>query len=197
MSKKRNARRRTRNVLLIVSMMLVVAMASIGGTVAWLTDKTQTITNTFTTSDIGITLAETTSDYKMVPGCDIAKDPTVTVSETSEDCWLFVKVEKSANYDTFMNGYAVASGWNQVPGVEGVYYRGVAADADVKTFGVLEGNKVVVRQDVTKQMMNNLTSNPTLSFTAYAVQQEGFPETNIAGAWTQASSATVVSGGSN
>ena len=190
MSKKRNARRRTRNVLLIVSMMLVVAMASVGATVAWLTDKTQTITNTFTTSDIEITLTETTSDYKMVPGREIAKNPTVTVSDSSEACWLFVKIEKSANYDTFMNGYNVAEGWTALTGNEGVYYREVAADATDKTFEVLADNKVVVLNTVTKQMMNNLTADnyPTLAFTAYAAQKENL---DVATAWAQAQNAVV------
>lgn len=185
MSKKRNARRRTRNVLLIVSMMLVVAMASVGVTVAWLTAQTTTITNTFTTSDINITLTETKSDFQMVPGREIAKDPVVTVVAGSEACWLFVKVEKSTNYDSFMNGYNIADGWTALPNVDGVYYRAVAANADIKSFSVLKDNKVEVLDTVTKEQMKGLTTTtyPTLSFTAYAIQSEGI--TSAADAWAK------------
>ena len=48
----------------------------IGGTMAWLTDKTPEIVNTFTDSDIEITLTETgatnnANSYKMVPGLSL------------------------------------------------------------------------------------------------------------------------------
>ena len=43
---------------------------AIGGTLAWLTDKTDPVVNTFTVGNVDITLAETTGqEYKMVPGC--------------------------------------------------------------------------------------------------------------------------------
>lgn len=197
MSKKRNARRRTRNVLLIVSMMLVVAMASVGVTVAWLTDTTTTITNTFTSSDINIELAETTgTSYKMVPGATITKDPVATVKANSEACWLFVKLEKSANFDSFME-YQIAAGWKEVPGNAGVYYRAVGTSPAViaadQSYDVLLNDTVTVKDSVKKEDMNALTSAnyPTLKVTAYAVQQEGFAEDKIADAWTQAQTATV------
>lgn len=191
MSKKRNARRRTRNVLLIVSMMLVVAMASVGVTVAWLTDKTDPVVNTFTGSDVDITLAEATrSPYKMVPGVDIAKDPKVTVLADSEACWLFVKIEKANNFDNFMT-FAPATGWTALPNVSGVYYRAVGdTDAD-QPFDVLDGNKVSVKNTVTKQMMDDLTeaTQPKLTFTAYAIQTAGFEE--VADAWAEISNPTA------
>lgn len=197
MSKKRNARRRTRNVLLIVSMMLVVAMASVGVTVAWLTDTTQTITNTFTTSDITIELTETTgTSYKMVPGATITKNPVATVKAGSEACWLFVKLEKSANFDSFME-YEIAEGWTALSGVDGVYYRAVGTSPAViaadQSYDVLLNDTVTVKSTVTKANMNALTSTtyPTLKVTAYAVQQEGFAADKIADAWTQAQTATV------
>ena len=65
-----------RKALVVLSLMMVLAVAAVGGTLAWLTDSTQEVKNTFTTSDIDITLAETTgTSYKMVPGFTITKDP--------------------------------------------------------------------------------------------------------------------------
>ena len=156
---------------------------SVGGTLAWLTAKTDAVTNTFTVGNIKIDLAETTTDFKMVPGCTIAKDPKVTVLDGSEDCYLFVKLEKSTNFDDFLT-YEMAkdsSGnviWTQLTDsygneIPGVYYREVPAVTTDTTFSVLKDDKVTVLDNVTKEMMNGLTTEenyPTLTFTAYACQ---------------------------
>lgn len=70
---------RTRNTVTAILMFVLVLSFTIGGTLAWLTDTTEPVTNTFTYGDINITLAETTEVYKMVPGNSISKDPSVTV----------------------------------------------------------------------------------------------------------------------
>ena len=108
-----------KSLALIFSLALIV-IGIAGGTLAWLTAKTNTVVNTFTTSDIEITLAESTGDtYKMVPGFTIAKDPKVTVLEGSEKCYLFVKLEKSANFDAFLS-YEIADGWTALDGTANV-----------------------------------------------------------------------------
>ena len=166
-------KRRNRRIALTLCVMFVVLAASIGGTVAWLTDKTDAITNTFTAGDISITLTETTgSSYKMVPGVDITKNPKVTVGEGSEACWLFVKVVKSDNFDDFMT-YEMADGWTLVPGETNVYYRTVGATTANTDFAVIKDNQVTVMNSVTKADMNALTeaTYPKLTFTAYAVQK--------------------------
>ena len=159
-------------ILALVLACIVCVGIGIGGTLAWLTATTDDVKNTFTTSDINITLAETKTDFKMVPGYTIEKDPKVTVLKGSEKCYLFVKLEKSANFDSFMT-YTVADGWTQLTGVENVYYRIVDADtANDQTFGVIKDNKVTVKDTVTKVDMNALTANtyPTLTVAAYASQ---------------------------
>ena len=83
-----------------LALLLAIAIVVVGvvaGTLAWLTDKTAPVTNTFTTSDIDIDLTETEAEYKMIPGWSIDKDPTVTVKAGSEACYLFVKLVKSDN----------------------------------------------------------------------------------------------------
>ena len=156
---------------LVLALTLLVADV-VGGTLAWLTDRTAEVKNTFTVGDINNGLTETTTDYKMVPGNTIAKDPTVTVKANSEACWLFVKVTKSENLDTFIT-YAIAEGWTALPGVDGVYYREVPASAADQTFSVLADNAVTVNSDVTKEMLTAKDiANPTLTFKAYAVQKD-------------------------
>lgn len=154
---------------LVLALTLLVA-GVVGGTLAWLTDQTAEVKNTFTVGDINIGLTETTADYKMVPGNTIAKDPTVTVKANSEACWLFVKVTESENLDTFIT-YAIADGWTELE--SGVYYREVSASAADQTFSVLAGNAVTVKSDVTKTMLETAkTDAPTLTFQAYAVQKD-------------------------
>lgn len=187
-------RRRRRSTLkpLLVAMAVVLLIGCVaGGTLAWLTDTTNNVVNTFTTSDINITLTESnTTDnkasFKMIPGHSITKDPKVTVQAGSEKCYVFVKIDEStdpvlSNYIT----YDVAAGWlvldkTQYPGV---YYRVVDSRTDAQTFGVIgyrdavgkfNADNVLVKSTVTKEMMKALNEDgaakPTLTFKAYAIQ---------------------------
>lgn len=172
----------------VLAIVLVVAL-SVAGTYAYLTDKTAQVVNTFTVGNVDIKLAETTGNsYKMVPGTTINKNPVVTVKENSEDCWLFVKVEKSANFDSFLT-YAMADGWTALDGVNGVFYRTVEEGAADQDFAVLANNTVTVKPDVTKDMMdaidNGTAAKPTLTFTAYACQGAGFDSADKA--WAEVS----------
>ena len=154
---------------LVLALTLLVA-GIVGGTLAWLTDQTAEVKNTFTVGDINIGLTETTADYKMVPGNTIAKDPTVTVKANSEACWLFVKGTESENLGNFIT-YTVDTGWTELE--SGVYYREVPASAADQTFSVLAGDAVTVKSDVTRTMLETAkTDAPTLTFKAYAVQKD-------------------------
>lgn len=191
----------------VAAVMLAVVMlvgCSIGATLAYLKMKTAPIVNTFTSSDISITLTESPVDggsanansYKMVPGDTITKDPVVTVEAGSEACWLFVKLDKSGNYGTYLNDYVMASvttgekqwKWQPVTDEAGVYYIKVS-EADAKTgiaYQVLAGNSLSVKTSVTKADMALIKSSgqPTLTITAYAVQQLGFGTAELA--WAEA-----------
>lgn len=169
---------------LVLALTLLVA-GIVGGTLAWLTDQTAEVKNTFTVGDINIGLTETTTDYKMVPGNTIAKDPTVTVKANSEACWLFVKVTESTDLKNFIT-YAIAEGWTALPGVDGVYYREVPASAADQTFSVLAGDAVTVKSDVTRTMLETAkTDAPTLTFKAYAIQKDHFATADAA--WAEVS----------
>lgn len=183
-----------RSVAIVLSLVLVFCCA-VGGVLAWLTDKTDKVENTFTVGNIDITLEENAGGdnkkFKMVPGDTITKDPKVTVETGSEACWLFVEVEESDNLDTFIT-YSVADGWETLDGVNGVYYRAVDAEtaAGGYEYSVLAGDQVTVKGSVTKDMMDDLTTTnqPTLTFTAYACQMAGFDD-DVAGAWEEVNAA--------
>ncbi len=157
---------------LIVAAALLLALG-VGATIAFLVSSPVTVKNTFTVGNVSITLQETTgAQYKLAPGVDLTKDPTITVKAGSEACWLFVKVEKEPELDAFCT-YEIQSQWIPLPGQDGVYYQQVAkADTD-QSFAVLTGNCVTVKDTVTEQQLSAITTYPTLKCTAYAIQCEG------------------------
>lgn len=99
----------------IVAALLAVVLligVGIGGTLAWLTATSGTVTNTFTVGDVNIELKEhalvdgeldtdTEVDeedtYKIVPGTSQPKDPFVRVMANSEDSWIFVQIKEVNN----------------------------------------------------------------------------------------------------
>lgn len=183
----------SRAFIALLALVLVIGCVA-GGTVAWLVAKTEPVVNTFTYGNINIDLTETTgTNYKIIPGKDIVKDPKVTVTAGSEDCWLFVKVvEEHWPTATLEDGtrkvsYTIADGWTPVEGQTNVYYRVVKADDTVREFPVLKNNIVTVSDQLTKGDIQ--TAQPKLTFTAYAVQQENIAD--AAAAWEAANPTTT------
>ena len=149
----------------------MLLIGSIASSLAWLVSTTGSVENTFTTSDVDITLTETTGDsYKMIPGYTRSKDPTVTVKSVSEKCYVFVEVTKTNDPDKYLN-YSIDSGWKVLDENAGIYYMIVEdTDAD-QTFKVLTDNQVVVKTSVTKSdMAAAKDAVPKLTFKAYAIQ---------------------------
>ncbi len=205
----RNVKRTNKKLVSLILALVLTIGGVVGGTLAWLTAETPAVTNTFAPSDINIELAETPNlDLKMVPGCDITKDPKVTVKAGSEACWLFVKIEESANYDRYLAAYTVADNWKQVKDAEGNEVQGVFYYDGEITNGtaipVLKDNRVTVLTTVTKGDMEAIdgvapagtaeadidsveaaekAARPTLTFTAYAIQKAKFD--TAAAAWAQ------------
>lgn len=197
------AGRSFRGLVLVLALALIVGVAG-GATFAWLTAKTDPVVNTFTYGDINITLAESTgSDYKIIPGVDIEKNPKVTVKAGSEACWLFVKVEEEKWPElTYVNkdgkavrkvNYDIAGGWAKGDGTDipaNVYYRKVDASKANQEFPVLKDNKITVSDTLTKIDINEkLTGTPKLSITAYAIQKDGMD--TAAKAWAAIADTTT------
>lgn len=169
---------------LLLSLVLVFGVIA-GGTLAWLTAQSDTVVNTFTTSDINVKLAEskgvTTADgksFKMVPGKSIEKDPKAWVVAGSEDCYLFVKLDWENNENKQYLDWDIAEGWRLVPNQTNVYYRVVTAsqmsndNGATNSYPVLKNNTVTVSGNITKAQMNAFTDAtlPKLTVTAYASQ---------------------------
>lgn len=176
--------------VMMLALVLVFGCA-VGGTVAWLVAKTEPVVNTFTYGDINITLTETkpaNQQAKIIPGVDIEKDPKVTVKADSEACWLFVEVKEEGTFVANKVTYSVDDSWTKGNGTDipaNVYYREVGAVTADTDFYVLKDNKVTVSNSLTKEDITNITQ-PTLTFTAYAVQKDGMD--TAAAAWAAANS---------
>lgn len=111
-----------RKVVTLLASLALVAVVGVGGTLAYLSDQTQTLTNRFTMTDKGINIGldeaavkkEADGDFVVnndvdrldasevakqqeyegvLPNTTLPKDPTVTVKATSDACYVFVSVK--------------------------------------------------------------------------------------------------------
>lgn len=180
---------------MLLSLVLVIGCVA-GGTLAWLTDTTDPVTNTFTVGDIDLTLKETPynadgtygtpaenveNSYPLIPGNSYKKDPVVEVAAGSEDCYLFVKIVEANNPGTYLNYTLALDGWTQLNGQTGVYYRTVAKTDTTRSWKLLTGDTISVKDTIVKAGISTEGTNnvampaagiePKLTFTAYAVQQ--------------------------
>lgn len=189
MKNRRNVSNKT--VAILLALVLAIGCA-VGGTLAWLISQTESVVNTFTYGDIDIDLTETTgTEYKIIPGVNINKDPKVTVTAGSEACWLFVKVEEQGTFVANKVTYGIAADWTKGDGTkipENVYYREVNAAAAKagESYYILKGNTtyangvVTVSENLTKAEVNSIATQPKLIFTAYAVQKDGIADATTA-----------------
>ena len=165
----------------------LLATAVIGTTLAYFTD-TKTVTNTFSSGNVTITLDEapvgpdgqattgnrvTTNDYKLYPGKEYDKDPTITVASGSEDCYLFVRVvnglaDLEAAGDTTIAKQMENKGWTLVDGETNVYMQSgiYSAEAEAVVFETFTID--------TAETATTLADAENVVITAYAVQAEGF-----------------------
>ena len=196
----------TRNRILLTALAaLLLVTLTIGGTVAWLQDKTEAVMNTFTTSNVDIKLEEknpANQTAKMVPGATIAKDPKVTVVKGSEACWLFVEITETNNTFGDNNAkclsYDVQAPWQKVDGTNNVYYTTVDATTAAKGAEYPVISSVTVNPDMTNADMDKAEENhPTLTFTAYAIQSANLKDSTgadvstAAEAWKLAQTSTT------
>ncbi len=173
-----------------------LVVASVLGTMAFLTSKDQ-VNNTFTVGNVAITLDEAhvndagvvqdqtrvkANTYKLIPGHEYTKDPTVHVTAGSENSWIFIKVEDgltAIEADTTVADQITANSWTALEGVAGVYYKEYTSSADVTNLVVFETFKVKGDANVSQY------ANAKINVTAYAIQKDGF--TTPAAAWAEVS----------
>lgn len=194
----------TNKVLLMLLCAVVPVAGSVFGTMAYLTDN-DAATNTFTVGKVYIELDEAKvnsdgsyvtdisnrvkeNEYHLIPGHTYIKDPTIHISDDSEDCYLFVRVENSIrNIETNEEGKTIAEqmedlGWVAVEGVDNVYVLVKGEDAD--KYAVSKGADVVVFESFTIDgdtvdndkiaKYDSEQYETMITVAAYAVQTAGF-----------------------
>lgn len=209
-------RMKARNKILLLALCMAALIAvSVLGTMAYLT-STDTVTNTFTVGKVAITLDEAkvndagvavtpaervkANSYKLMPGHSYTKDPTVHVTDGSENCYIFVKVENGisafeAANEVGTDGYKtiatqiITNGWAELTGVDNVYYRSYTNGENAqKSFTVFSNFKIADNAnnaEATKTSWNAVTAeNTKITVTAYAIQADGFA--NADAAWAAA-----------
>lgn len=195
--------------ILVACLCVALAVLTIAGTtLAYLTSQDK-VTNTFTVGKVKITLdeakvndmgvvdtAETSrvkqNTYKLMPGHEYAKDPTVHVEAGSETCYVYVKVENglgNAEGGTKIAAQISAKGWTALNGVANVYYKEVAASDTVTDLVVFE--KFTMADTVDATALNALNGK-TIVVTAYAIQKDGTG--TAAEAWSTAGFGSTTSG---
>jgi len=197
--------------LALCAVMLVVG--SVMGTMAYLTFTTDTVTNTFTVGSVKLgngTLEEGLdeadvdeygsiestdrvqgNEYKLVPGHEYIKDPTVHVAYTSENCYVYVKVENgiAAIEAEEKDGYKkvanqiLDNGWTALPGVTDVYYKSWTKPAPIpdtdKTDDLVVFEEFKVEGEKVASELEAYATEKIL-VTAYAVQADGFDSAEAA-----------------
>ena len=186
-----------KKVFLTVLCAVALVVASVLGTMAFLTSKDQ-VNNTFTVGKVAITLDEAkvtdmgalvagadrvkANTYKLIPGHEYTKDPTIHVDKDSENSWIFVKVDNGlANIeaDTKIAKQITDNGWTALDGVTGVYYKEYTSAATATDLAVFGAFKIKDDADVSTY------SNAKIDVYGYAIQKDGFD--TAAAAWAEVS----------
>lgn len=192
----------TKKALLLALCAVLLVVSTVFATLAYLTSTTEVVENTFTIGKVKITLDEAKvteygvvegtsrvieNTYKLMPGHEYTKDPTIHVVKGSEECYLFVKITDdiaAIQDNTTVATQMAANGWLALNGVENVYYlnktidaRKADADIDVPVFKTfkIKGDADVASYD-----------GKTITVQAYAIQKDGF--NTAADAWKAAPS---------
>lgn len=167
--------------LTIALSMVLVAAIAVTGTLAFLTDESNILTNKFKFGNTEVTIAEPDwtaalggeEAMKVVPGETVDKDPTVTV-KGSEEVYVYAYVNNAlADYVTIG---AIGSNWTAVNGPDGLaglyrYNTTVTPAADGTTLEPLF-ETVTISDEITQEELE--TSNPftdgTITVQAYVHQ---------------------------
>ena len=143
----RRTKRKNKNALIAVLLLLIIALLAAGRTIAWLT-KTSSISNTFTvgtfttpktdpkdptkTINIDGNLYEPSWDskaeHKLVPAASFSKDPYVGIGPGSEDAVVYVYVKNTLSnkvYFTLNEGWEAVSGHVTAGFAENTYTSGL------------------------------------------------------------------------
>lgn len=189
----------TKKVLGLAIAVVALVGVSVMGTVAYLTDTTTEVKNSFTVGNVAITLDEAkvdedgkeiigtdaervyTNSYHLIPGNTYDKDPTVTVEADSEECYVFITVdnglagiEGTGETDTIAAQIA-ENGWSLVSGYTNLYQYKTTVTGSTVGVGLSVFKTVSIADSVTGEDLTNY-KDATITINACAIQAEGFED---------------------
>ncbi len=191
-----------KSIALSIASVATAATLLFGGvTYAYLQDNSEDVVNTMKTNKVLVDLYETkdgekvmSNEYDIIPGATATKDPTVSVDNTVP-AYVFVEITDTSN--GFIK-YELIDGWLPLEGKDNVYYRDVPAKANPtdpdQVFGILKNNQITFDKSIQNSDMveadgKTLKAPYTLTFKAFAIQQEGFE--SVQDAWLGVAPAEV------
>lgn len=140
----------------------------------------------------GDTLAErvTENTYKLIPGHEYTKDPTIHIVGESEPCYLFVEIHNgiaAIEDGTTIAQQMAANNWVVLDSTKGIYYL------NYTTAKVEENNTLDVPVFAKFKLKTDANvaeyADKSITVIAYAVQADGF--TSAADAWGKTFGATT------
>lgn len=169
-------------ILLLALCAALLVSASVMGTLAYLTNTTAPVINTFTIGNVSISLDETDVDiygvkdsenrvmkntYKLIPGRVYLKDPTIHVNKDSEECWVFIKMSNSLGETAI---FEIDKNWKElVQAEDGVVYAYNVKLTEGESSTALF-NAFQFAGDADPEAFDG----KTITLIGYAVQAEGF-----------------------
>ena len=178
--------------LTIALSMVLVAAIAVTGTLAFLTDKSEVLTNTFTFGNTEVTIAEPKwdaalaengidGDMKVVPGQTVAKDPTVTV-KGSEEVYVYAYVNNTLAVHVEIG--EINKNWVAVDDLPGLYrYNTTVTPAAGGTELEPLFEEVTISETVTQEMLkgdDNPFTDGTITVQAYVHQAKEIGDTPVA-----------------
>lgn len=177
--------------LLTLACALLLVVATVFTTLAYLVDSNNIVTNTFTVGKVDIDMDETNVDpddpndpprdkvneYPLTPGTTHTKDPIIHVKPGSQESYLFVKLEnglnplvKTEDIVSQMTGH----GWTLVPGQEDIYYyqdtvTGHEAGENAEDVDIPVFDSITIPESADEKTLDGFGSK-TIVVTAYAIQ---------------------------
>ena len=203
--------KKMKKVLALTACAAMLVVGSVAGTLAYLTSSAS-VENTFTVGNVTITMDEINVDgkdasgvanagstrdvantYHLTPGSTYVKDPTVHVANSSEECYVFVKITNEIknieDASSKIENQITDKGWLRLDNVDNVYYKqwapSVPADpAEAATYLAGTTDLVVFDNFKIDGSVNNTTlagyADKTITVKAYAIQEDNFASASAA-----------------
>lgn len=109
----------------------------------------------------------------LIPGNIAAKDNAVTIAAGSDSCYIFLMLNQSGEFDSFME-YGLDKSWQSIKGFKNVYYTEAEPSDSEQKFVIFEGGEVGVSKEITKEdvaLIAQTKSYPELAISATAISK--------------------------